>query len=457
LNNLKVSRILHAGYLFEADDFRILFDPIFKNPFSVNCFAFPPVSFDTERIKRERFSAIFISHYHDDHCCFESLDLLDRQTPVYLYCVHDELFALVRELGFREVYSLKLNQTIEIGPMKITPLLALDPDIDTLFSIRCGDLKVLNVVDSWIDPSTLSILSKDAPWDLVLWPFQTMRELEVLSPFRAADPDPHLPPEWLDQIKRLNPRAIVASACQFQHEPWSWYNHFLFPVTYWQFFEEVKTILPDTLVFRLDPAQSLALDRAEIKSVAPLEWILTSPVEIEDFEFNPRIEIPSTEQIASHFPKLSAPHKERVLRYCSGEILENYRALDFSESSYFNEPRFWRLSLIEPNEDPSHFYYLIEGNKISPLDKAPITLNWFTEIIATKLYNALECGESLSSLYVRVNGHSFDLKTEQEINEVCPSEDPLVRCLYEGKFAQYQLFQLKQLKTRTHFSYLQGG
>lgn len=32
--NLQISRILHAGYLFEYGDQKIAFDPIFENPFS---------------------------------------------------------------------------------------------------------------------------------------------------------------------------------------------------------------------------------------------------------------------------------------------------------------------------------------------------------------------------------------------------------------------------------------
>ena len=36
---LTISRILHAGYVFECDGSRIAFDTIFENPFSRNCHA----------------------------------------------------------------------------------------------------------------------------------------------------------------------------------------------------------------------------------------------------------------------------------------------------------------------------------------------------------------------------------------------------------------------------------
>ena len=79
---LKISRILHAGYVFECDGTLIAFDPIFENPFSRNCHAFPDVRFDHARIRGMRPDAVFISHFHDDHCSLESLDLLDRATPL---------------------------------------------------------------------------------------------------------------------------------------------------------------------------------------------------------------------------------------------------------------------------------------------------------------------------------------------------------------------------------------
>ncbi|MBY0243233.1 MAG: MBL fold metallo-hydrolase, partial [Burkholderiaceae bacterium] len=203
---LTISRILHAGYVFACDGTRIAFDTIFENPFSRNCHAFPQVRFDTEEIRRQRFDAVFISHFHDDHCSLESLDLLDRATPLYLYCIFDELFDMVRQLGFTSVHRLHLNQAIAVGPFRVTPREAMDADVDSMFQVQAAGLNVLNVVDSWIDDGTLAQLVREGPWDMVLWPFQTMREIEVLAPTRAEAAPPALPGEWLAQLQALAPR-----------------------------------------------------------------------------------------------------------------------------------------------------------------------------------------------------------------------------------------------------------
>ena len=256
---MKISRILHAGYVFDSGATRILFDPVFENPFSRNCHAFPDVRFDHAQIRGLRPDAVFISHFHDDHCSMESLDYLDRATPVYLYCLFDELFAMLRALGFVQVHRLEIDVPVRVGAFEIIPRRALDAEVDSMFHIRAEGLNVLNVVDAWMDPETLEQLKPFAPWDMVLWPFQTMREVDVIAPSRAARGPVALPEEWPEQLQALAPRHVVPSSCQFRQEPWSWYNHALFPITYRRFADEVGAWLPEARVVRLNPSAAVEL------------------------------------------------------------------------------------------------------------------------------------------------------------------------------------------------------
>ena len=114
-DHLQITRILHAGYIFEHENVRIAFDPIFENPFSRNCHAFPPVEFDYAEIRKQKFAAVFISHYHDDHCSFDSLDLLDRNTPIYIYCVFEEMLSMLIELRRQETGRQFLEQYLAAG------------------------------------------------------------------------------------------------------------------------------------------------------------------------------------------------------------------------------------------------------------------------------------------------------------------------------------------------------
>jgi hypothetical protein len=64
---------------------------------------------------------------------------------------------------------------------------------------------------------------------------------------------------------------------------------------------------------------------------------------------------------------------------------------------------------------------------------------------AAKLYAALEEGEALTSMYLRVNDMVFDAATEQSLADADVMDDPLVRCLFGETFGAYQAAQLRGL------------
>jgi hypothetical protein len=73
-------------------------------------------------------------------------------------------------------------------------------------------------------------------------------------------------------------------------------------------------------------------------------------------------------------------------------------------------------------------------------------LSWTTEIPLSKLYAALELGESLTSLYLRINDALFDAETEADIASADIVDDPLIRCLFNDAIGAYQAAQLRRLK-----------
>jgi hypothetical protein len=444
--SLRISRILHAGYVFECEGTQIAFDTIFENPFSRNCHAFPDVRFDVAQIRALKLDAVFISHFHDDHCSLESLDLLDRATPLYIYCLFPELFAMVRQLGFSNVHCLKIDAPVSIGPFEVIPREALDSDVDSMFQIKAAGLNVLNVVDSWIDPEALPELARHAPWDMVLWPFQTMREIEVLSPSRAGPVAPQLPDDWIDQLRFLNPRYVVPSSCQFLQEPWSWYNHAFFPITYLQFQHEIEAALPGTKVIRLNPSVSIMLDQTSLQAASPLPWVQPVGEQDVDYQYHAGTMAPPTALIATRFAPLTPEQHARVTGFCKTGLLEKYRDMELGEDSFFGKERNWQLSVFDHAGACTTYHYRIEGDRIEALVSAQLPLAWTTEIPESKLYAALELGESLTSMYMRINDALFDAAIEEDIARADVTDDPLIRCLFNDVFGAYQAAQLRRLQ-----------
>jgi hypothetical protein len=284
---------------------------------------------------------------------------------------------------------------------------------------------------------------------MVLWPFQTMREIEVLSPSRATIAPSELPAEWIDQLKILNPRYVVPSSCQFLQESWSWYNHALFPITYRQFEEQVKIALPHTRVVRLDPSVSVVLDHDSLQASASLGWVVPIGEQDVDYRYEPDARPPHTADIARHFPPLNASQTDRVLDYCHSGLLEKYREMELPEESFFEKARVWGLTVYDHLGAATHFRYRVQGDCITRLVDDAGPLSWTTEIPVSKLYAALELGESLTSMYMRINDAVFDADTEKEIESADIVDDPLIRCLFNDAFGAYQAAQLRRLKEKT--------
>lgn len=444
--SLKVSRVLHAGYIFEYEGVRLLFDPLFESPFSRNCFSFPPVQFDTILIQELKFDALFISHYHDDHCSFDSLNLINRETPIYIYCLHEEMILWLQEFGFKNVFQLRLNATISVGAFEVTPYRALDANVDSIFHIRAGELNILNVVDSWIDDETMQRLSKVSGWDLVLWPFQTMRELEVLSPLRALPADPNIPHEWVSQLEVLNPRFLVPSSCQFKFESWSWYNEAFFPISYKAFAQQVLSFLKETEVRRFDPGEVFTLAKKSLEKVGQLDWVLKQNTVETDYVYSDKVKPTSTSEISKHLPALNDEQKKHVTDFFSFDILHRYHMLDILKEGFFKSEVCWKLSIYDENGFSTDYFYTLSGSKIKINDRQTSERLWTTEVPAYTLFRALEEGESLTSMYIRINNQRLNGAVEDELQSADLMEDPLVRSLFTGIFGSYQLAQFERLK-----------
>jgi hypothetical protein len=325
----------------------------------------------------------------------------------------------------------------------------MDADVDSMFQVRAAGLNVLNVVDSWIDEATLAQLVREGPWDMVLWPFQTMREIEVLAPSRSIAAPPTLPEEWIPQLQALSPRYVVPSSCQFLQEPWSWYNRAFFPISYAQFTREVTAALPGAQVVRLDPGVSVLLDATSLRPAPPLGWVLPLGPQDVDYAYEGNAAAPPTSEIARHFAPLTEAQHARVMEYCRVGVLEKYADVEGDAASeYFDRPRFWQLSVYDHAGEATRFRYRLTPGAVAEHDDGGAPLGWTTEIPAAKLYAALELGESLTSMYMRINDTVFDADTERELAEADVVDDPLIRCLFSDGFGAYQAAQLRRLLAR---------
>jgi hypothetical protein len=165
-----------------------------------------------------------------------------------------------------------------------------------------------------------------------------------------------------------------------------------------------------------------------------------------DYQYQAGTVPPPTALIATRFAALTPEQAARVASYCRSGLLDKYRGMELDEDSYFVEPRNWRLSVYDHAGACTDYRYRVQGDTIEPLDAGDEPLAWTTEIPAAKLYAALELGESLTSMYMRINEAQFAPDVEQEIAAAAVVDDPLIRCLFNDVFGAYQAAQLRRLQ-----------
>ena len=359
---------------------------------------------------------------------------------------------MIKGLGFQEVHSLDLEIPVEQGPFKVIPHRALDADVDCLYEIQVGGQSILNVVDSWIDEAMIEKLAAKAPWDLVMWPFQSMRELEVISPKRALPSNQEVPPEHKQQLISLGPRYLVPSSCQFKQESWSWYNQAFFPTSYRAFTEQVRAILPNTVVQRMDPGRSFLLSDRELQRTEGLHWILPQSDGELDYQYDPFLTVPSAQEVNKNFSELKSQQLDQVTEFCERDILERFKSFTPWQTEYFENSKIWNLRLHFRSGQPKNYFYRIDDESLVPVGEGE-AVEWLTEISATKLFSALTSGETLTSLYLRINDCEFSGTTETQIASVDIGEDPLIRTLFSGDVLGYQKNQYKRLVKSEQFSH----
>jgi hypothetical protein len=197
----------------------------------------------------------------------------------------------------------------------------------------------------------------------------------------------------------------------------------------------------------MNPSVSFLLNENSLEFSSPLTWVNPVGFQDVDYDYQPNLEPPLTADVAKHFPELTAEQLNRVYDYCCFELIIKYKSMEQTQEPYFNKDRYWRLSLYDHKGEVMHFYYRLNKTDIKLVRENEAYLAWTTEVPIAKLYAVLEFGESLTSMYMRINNILFEPDIEKEIQCVDIIEDPLVRCLFSGVFGAYQIAQLKRIKS----------
>jgi hypothetical protein len=333
-------------------------------------------------------------------------------------------------LGFERIEALELNESVVIGDIKITPLRALEDLIDCLFLIGQGGLKVLNVVDAGIDAAMRTRLKRIAPFDVVLWPFQILRERDILLADPAEKSFEARHAAQLQQLVDFKPRIVVPSSCQFIHEKGSWYNRIKFPISYSRFQRDVEKKSPRIRVEQILPGDTWTLTPRTFAKSGRLSWVRRLTEKAVDYKFEPSKTVPTTREIAMKRPVISAENTRRVLSFCRDELASLLKRDKLRNGKGAHS--FWQLSLFDHRGHEIKFVYRFQGGRARHVPIPAFEIDYRTEIPLERLAFVLDGGPAYMA-YARIFNGPQDV-----------FEDHLISAFSRDMLA-YQNGQLRRL------------
>jgi hypothetical protein len=143
---LKITYITHSSILIETEDAKVISDPWFFGPAYLNQWHVFPKPVDVSYAKD--ITHVIITHGHEDHCHFPTLNQLNKRALVYLpytwlQDTKDALFGI----GFAGVFEMDSYKTVSIG--KHLKLTFIVNGLDSIFVLEHKGKVYLNLNDAF--------------------------------------------------------------------------------------------------------------------------------------------------------------------------------------------------------------------------------------------------------------------------------------------------------------------
>lgn len=143
---LKITYITHSSILIETEDAKVISDPWFFGPAYLNQWHVFPKPVDVSYAKDN--SHVIITHGHEDHCHFPTLNQLNKNASVFLpYTWLQDTKDAIEQIGFAAVYELDSYKTVSIG--KHLKLTFIVNGLDSIFVLEYKGKVYLNLNDAF--------------------------------------------------------------------------------------------------------------------------------------------------------------------------------------------------------------------------------------------------------------------------------------------------------------------
>jgi hypothetical protein len=284
----------HAGWLAEAGETRLLFDPLLGETHYGGVFETVP----RRRLRPEalRPDFVLISHGHPDHFDVESLvELARHDADAVLLSPDPFVCETARRAGFRNASVLDPGKRLELQDAVVvaTPSLATEPECG--FLVATHDACVWNMVDSvYSGPEHVQQLSRacrraagSKGLDLALVRFQPLKEVDAVLgqslgfPFRDYD-------VLLREAMATEAGTLMTSSAGVKHTAaYADMNALVYPVLPARFARDLATLAPDRQVVTPGLAERFLVAGGAVTSRGVSDALIDAVGEASEPEFHP--------------------------------------------------------------------------------------------------------------------------------------------------------------------------
>lgn len=287
---MQITYLGHACYLVEAEENRILVDPLLTASFQDDTVqVYPPRNISAHLTSR--ITAIIITHCHPGHLEIPSLSLLPRDIPVFF--PDDPTIELV-------LNSLKFINQVTVTP---TQEIAFS-DISIIFTgsksgyaeVGClfveGKSSFWYLADTSVDNGIIQLAGKVTDKINLLACNYPAYNHKFFTYFDINFPYLELE-NSLNTVINVNPDLVIPNFNGLSYTgDGEWINHIMFPMSSEQFLREVTTLKPDQKTENLLPGDMITIEAQKItiqRGASPFVKLLCNNIKIN---FDPTFEIP---------------------------------------------------------------------------------------------------------------------------------------------------------------------
>ena len=356
---MKLTSCGHAFWILESTAGRILFDPVFADPFEQGTVtACPSRTFLKEQLPE--YDLVYISHRHLDHFHIPTLQLLDKTKLILI--PNDVLtIASMKKMGFTNIHIMEAFKPIRVQKENTSLTLYPTPSVSEDFleyglliveSSPHGTHTLFNQVDTPLSDDCIANILSIAPQIDVHFAMFASQDFGWFHGVSGSLAETYT--QNLYAVHRIKAKFVVPAAAGFRFvDRYQFLNQLLFPISQSRFIHDVQATLPTTQCHAINPGDILHIEESITVSAQASSFVAMKENDLYLIQYDPTTPIPAlTDHNIANFPLhhlhgfATAVIEQGFVAYLQAGIAQKEEKV----SVYTDHNAVYQLSVVFPDQ-----------------------------------------------------------------------------------------------------------